>query len=105
MFSPQATAIKRGDTGYGEGNQEVYNQGKQAMKEGMDRMMKELRSIAKPDKNGVRCTTFGELFRHYENISTNLVKYLINARKQKLIDFDGEYLRQRRDDHVVIRLL
>lgn len=103
--SPRATGIKRGDDGYGQGNQEVYNRGKQAMQEGVDRMMQELRAIAKPNGNGVLCTTFGELFEHYANISTNLVQYLLKARKQKIIDFEGEYLRQGRDDHVVIRLL
>ena len=83
----------------------MYEKGKQAMQDGVERMMVEIRSIAKRDSKGVLSTTFGELFQHYANISTNLVKYLLKARKQKLIDFEGEYLRQTRDDHVVIRVL
>ncbi|KAL8612835.1 hypothetical protein ACOMHN_038090 [Nucella lapillus] len=47
--------------------------------------------------------TFGQLFETYTNISNKLVGMLMRARKQHLLDFEGEMLFQRRDDHVVIR--
>ncbi|XP_068616654.1 actin-binding Rho-activating protein-like [Brachionichthys hirsutus] len=48
---------------------------------------------------------FGKLFEHYVTISNKLVGILLRARKQRLIDFDGEMLWQGQDDHVVISLL
>ncbi|KAI1307939.1 Actin-binding Rho-activating protein [Halotydeus destructor] len=47
---------------------------------------------------------FGELFRIYAAISDKVVGVLLRARKQKLLDFEGEMLFQRRDDHVIITL-
>lgn len=38
-------------------------------------------------------------------ISDKLVGMLLRARKHKLVDFEGEVLFQRRDDHVPIILL
>ncbi|KAK7493471.1 hypothetical protein BaRGS_00015371 [Batillaria attramentaria] len=49
--------------------------------------------------------TFGQLFDAYTKISNKLVGMLMRARKQKLVEFEGEMLFQRRDDHVVIRCL
>jgi hypothetical protein len=49
--------------------------------------------------------TFGELFNIYTYISDKLVGMLLRCRKNKMIDFEGEMLFQRRDDHVVISLL
>ena len=48
---------------------------------------------------------FRELFQAYTRISNKLVGVLMRARKQNLIEFEGEMLFQRRDDHVQIRLI
>ncbi|KAL3106684.1 hypothetical protein niasHT_019812 [Heterodera trifolii] len=48
---------------------------------------------------------FGPLFYMYSRISETLVGMLIRARKYGLIDFEGEMLYQRQDDHKKIRLL
>uniref|UniRef100_A0A8C5DIV3 Si:dkey-29b11.3 n=1 Tax=Gouania willdenowi TaxID=441366 RepID=A0A8C5DIV3_GOUWI len=48
---------------------------------------------------------FGKLFDHYVAISNKLVGILLRARKQKLVDFEGEMLWQGKDDHSVITLL
>ncbi|KAM4735093.1 actin-binding Rho-activating protein [Anableps anableps] len=48
---------------------------------------------------------FGKLFEHYVTISNTLVGILLRARKQGLVDFEGEMLWQGKDDHVVITLL
>ncbi|XP_041844867.1 actin-binding Rho-activating protein-like [Melanotaenia boesemani] len=48
---------------------------------------------------------FGKLFEHYVTISNKLVGILIRARKQRLVDFEGEMLWQGKDDHVVITLV
>ncbi|CAI2320786.1 unnamed protein product [Caenorhabditis sp. 36 PRJEB53466] len=49
--------------------------------------------------------TFGRLFGIYVNISDKVVGTLLRARKHKMVDFEGEMLFQRRDDHVIITLL
>jgi hypothetical protein len=49
--------------------------------------------------------SFGELFSIYTVISNKLVGVLLRARKHKLLDFEGECLFQRRDDHVPVILL
>ncbi|XP_044215217.1 actin-binding Rho-activating protein-like [Thunnus albacares] len=48
---------------------------------------------------------FGKLFEHYVTISNKLVGILLRARKQRLVDFEGEMLWQGKDDHVLITLL
>ena len=48
---------------------------------------------------------FGDLFETYTRISNKLVGMLMRARKQGLLDFEGEMLFQRRDDDVIVRLL
>lgn len=48
---------------------------------------------------------FGKLFEHYVTISNKLVGILLRARKQRLVDFEGEMLWQGKDDHVIITLL
>ncbi|XP_077432733.1 actin-binding Rho-activating protein [Vanacampus margaritifer] len=48
---------------------------------------------------------FSKLFEHYVTISNKLVGILLRARKQKLVDFEGEMLWQGKDDQVVITLL
>jgi len=49
--------------------------------------------------------SFGDLFSIYTTISSKLVGILLRTRKQKLVDFEGEVLFQRRDDDVPIILL
>lgn len=65
------------------------------------------------DRNGdesgcsrqVVTVNFGKLFEHYVTISNKLVGILLRARKQRLVEFQGEMLWQGQDDHVVITLL
>ncbi|KAM7420353.1 hypothetical protein PAMA_014865 [Pampus argenteus] len=65
------------------------------------------------DKDGAGSSTngkvitveFGKLFEHYVTISNKLVGILLRARKQRLVDFEGEMLWQGKDDHVLITLL
>ncbi|KAL1512437.1 hypothetical protein ABEB36_002028 [Hypothenemus hampei] len=49
--------------------------------------------------------SFGNLFSIYTGISDKVVGMLIRARKHQLVDFEGECLFQRRDDHVPIFML
>jgi len=49
--------------------------------------------------------SFGDLFTIYTAISDKLVGMLLRARKHKLVEFEGECLFQRRDDHVPVFLL
>ena len=55
--------------------------------------------------DGTVTVTFGRLFERYTRISNKVVGMLLRARKQNLVDFEGEMLFQRRDDNVVITLL
>ena len=55
--------------------------------------------------DGIVAVTFGRLFERYTRISNKVVGMLLRARKQTLVDFEGEMLFQRRDDNVVITLL
>ncbi|TSQ69483.1 Actin-binding Rho-activating protein [Bagarius yarrelli] len=48
---------------------------------------------------------FGTLFEHYVSISNKLVGILLRARKQRLVQFEGEMLWQGKDDQVLIVLL
>ncbi|XP_067006542.2 actin-binding Rho-activating protein [Anabrus simplex] len=48
---------------------------------------------------------FGELFSIYTYISNKVVGLLLRGRKQKLLDFEGETLFQKRDDDVPIILV
>ena len=66
------------------------------------RMIHEL-GTQQPD--GFGAVTFGVLFEAYTTISDKLVGMLLRARRQKLVEFEGEMLFQGRDDDVLIRLL
>lgn len=55
--------------------------------------------------DGKVAVEFGKLFERYVTISNKLVGVLLRARKQGLVDFEGEMLWQGKDDHVVITLL
>ncbi|XP_053349774.1 actin-binding Rho-activating protein-like [Clarias gariepinus] len=48
---------------------------------------------------------FGLLFEYYVPISNKLVGILLRARKQGLVQFEGEMLWQGKDDQVLITLL
>uniref|UniRef100_A0A672H8H3 Si:dkey-29b11.3 n=1 Tax=Salarias fasciatus TaxID=181472 RepID=A0A672H8H3_SALFA len=73
-----------------------------------------IRSIGEPRDKTVTASgndgeamsvTFGKLFEHYVTISNKLVGILLRARKQGLVEFEGEMLWQGKDDHVVITLV
>lgn len=68
-------------------------------------LMCNIKLIGSIDRNGHYSVRFGKLFNHYVKISNKLVGILMRARKQGLLDFEGEMLWQRRDDNVVITLL
>jgi len=59
----------------------------------------------KPIENGLAEIQFGELFRLYQVISNKVVGVLIRARKHGYVEFEGEMLYQKRDDHVIIKLI
>ncbi|KAM9852571.1 actin-binding Rho-activating protein [Aulostomus maculatus] len=108
---PSAAVPQRGQDNYGRPLQSSMTEqrGKDAHSH-ISREVQELcdviRDIGKGDKEG-RSTTveFGKLFDHYVTISNKLVGILLRARKQKLVDFEGEMLWQGKDDGVVITLL
>jgi hypothetical protein len=56
-------------------------------------------------EDGTYYVTFRTLFDLYENISENVVRDLLRARKLKLVTFEGEMLFQGRDDKTLIQLL
>ena len=58
-----------------------------------------------PDGRVRYSVPFGKLFDMYAKISNKLVGILMRARKQGLVDFEGEMLWQRRDDHVMISMV
>ena len=66
------------------------------------RMINEL-GVQQP--GGFVAVKFGVLFEAYVRISNKLVGMLLRARKQNLVEFEGEMLFQRRDDDVLIRLV
>ncbi|XP_052221912.1 actin-binding Rho-activating protein-like [Dreissena polymorpha] len=64
-----------------------------------------IRDIGEPQADGTYRITFGKLFLAYERINDYLVGLLVRARRHGLVDFIGEMLYQRQDDHVIITLL
>lgn len=60
--------------------------------------------LGRKNVDGSFCISFGQLFEAYTTISNKLVGMLMRARKQKLLNFTGEMLFQRRDDDVIITL-
>ncbi|CAG7824846.1 unnamed protein product [Allacma fusca] len=58
--------------------------------------------LTQPDNSTI--IEFKELFNLYTVISNKVVGLLLRARKHGLVDFPGEMLFQRRDDHVIIKL-
>ncbi|XP_031550019.1 actin-binding Rho-activating protein-like [Actinia tenebrosa] len=68
-------------------------------------LCKIIKQLGKEQPNGTVIITFGKLFDRYTTISNKLVGMLMRARKQELVDFEGEMLWQRRDEDKIITLL
>ena len=64
-----------------------------------------IKSIGQRNPDGTHSVLFGPLFEFYTKVSNKMVGMLLRARKQGLVEFEGEMLFQRRDDHVVITLI
>ena len=63
-----------------------------------------IEKIGQWQPDGTVTVTFGRLFNRYTTISNKVVGMLMRARKQELLDFEGEMLWQRRDDDKIITL-
>jgi len=57
------------------------------------------------NRDGTTTISFGKLFGIYVYISDKVVGMLLRARKHGILDFQGEMLYQRQDEHVQITLL
>lgn len=64
-----------------------------------------IKSCGFVNEEGEHVITFGQIFRAYERINDKVVGLLVRARRHGLVDFPGEMLYQRQDDHVIIKLL
>lgn len=64
-----------------------------------------IRELGHRREDGRREVEFSTLFDHYVSISNKLVGVLLRARKQGLVQFEGEMLWQGKDDRVLISLL
>ncbi|KAM9310039.1 actin-binding Rho-activating protein [Pholidichthys leucotaenia] len=112
---PSVAVPQRGRDDYGrpvEGSM-TERRGKDAhthISEEVQELCHVIRSIGEPrdtcgDGEKVITVEFGKLFERYVTISNKLVGILLRARKQGLVDFEGEMLWQGKDNHVVIYLL
>ncbi|KAI4811098.1 hypothetical protein KUCAC02_014019 [Chaenocephalus aceratus] len=115
---PSVAAPQRGQDDYGKPLQGSMTEqrGKDAhthISREVEELCEVIRNIGEPgDKDGdggddgkVVTVDFRKLFEHYVTISNKLVGVLLRARKQRLVDFEGEMLWQGKDDHAVITLL
>lgn len=116
---PSVAVPKRGQDNYGRPLQGSMTEqrGKDAhthVSREVQELCEVIRSIGEPgdkDEDGsgssgkVAIVKFGKLFEHYVTISNKLVGILLRARKQRLVDFEGEMLWQGQSDHVIITLL
>lgn len=59
--------------------------------------------LERPD--GTYIVGFGFMFEFYTKVSNKLVGMLLRARRQGLVEFEGEMLFQGRDDNVIIKLV
>ncbi|KAK2152237.1 hypothetical protein LSH36_334g01039 [Paralvinella palmiformis] len=106
---PSYVQLKHDDT-YGrppEGSKTEYR-GKQAgvhISKEIVELCNVIQELGTEQPNGTYAVTFGFLFETYTRISNKLVGMLMRARKQGLVQFEGEMLFQRRDDDVIIWLL
>ena len=64
-----------------------------------------IRDLGYPTEQGTWLIDFGSLFEAYTKISNKVVGMLMRARRQHLLEFDGEMLYQGRDNDVIITLL
>ncbi|XP_026140919.1 actin-binding Rho-activating protein [Carassius auratus] len=102
--------IQRGQEGYGrplEGSK-TEQRGKDAnshISREVTELCQVIREIGASGDDSRVSVQFGTLFERYVNISNKLVGVLLRARKQGLLNFEGEMLWQGRDDGVLITLL
>ncbi|KXJ28275.1 Actin-binding Rho-activating protein [Exaiptasia diaphana] len=68
-------------------------------------LCKIIERMGNAQSDGTVTIKFGKLFNIYTSISNKLVGMLMRARKQDLVQFEGEMLWQRRDDDKIITLL
>ncbi|XP_056142937.1 actin-binding Rho-activating protein-like [Lampris incognitus] len=114
---PATVVLQKGQEGYGrpwEGSL-TEQRGKDAhvhISREVEELCEVIRNIGETrDKDGngahekVTTVEFGKLFEHYVTISNKVVGILLRARKQGLVNFEGEMLWQGQDDHAVITLL
>ncbi|KAM6968170.1 actin-binding Rho-activating protein [Aplochiton taeniatus] len=111
---PSVVLPQRGEDGYGrppEGSM-TEQRGKDAhqhISREVQELCQAIRDIGQRTigGDGERATTvtFGRLFDHYVSISDKVVGILLRARKQGLVQFEGEMLWQGQDNRVVITLL
>ncbi|CAN9513926.1 unnamed protein product [Ophioblennius macclurei] len=116
---PSATVPQRGQDDYGRPLQGSMTEqrGKDAhqhISREVEELCEVIRNIGEPrdkivtasrNEGKLMSVTFGKLFEHYVTISNKLVGVLLRARKQGLVEFEGEMLWQGKDDHVVITLV
>ncbi|XP_023187094.1 actin-binding Rho-activating protein-like [Xiphophorus maculatus] len=109
-------ALQRGQDDYGRPQQGSLTEkrGKEAhthIGREVQKLCEVIRDIGEHDGDGRDShrkgitVEFGKLFEHYVAISNTLVGILLRARKQGLVDFEGEMLWQGKDNHVIITLL
>ncbi|TRY97525.1 hypothetical protein DNTS_000328 [Danionella cerebrum] len=105
-----APQIQRGQEGYGrplEGSK-TDQRGKAAhwhISKEVTELCQVIKEIGECRDDGRPVVHFGTLFERYVNISDKLVGVLLRARKQGLVQFEGEMLWQGRDDGVLITLM
>ncbi|XP_067304402.1 actin-binding Rho-activating protein-like [Pseudorasbora parva] len=101
--------IQRGQEGYGrplEGSK-TEQRGKDAhshISREVTELCQVIQEIGESKEGGRPAVRFGMLFERYVTISDKLVGVLLRARKQGLVQFEGEMLWQGRDDEVLITL-
>lgn len=71
----------------------------------IDQCGERLFSVEEKPNDPRKVISFGDLFAIYTAISDKVVGILLRARKYNLVDFEGECLFQRQDDHVPIILM
>ncbi|XP_054898101.1 actin-binding Rho-activating protein-like [Poeciliopsis prolifica] len=101
--------LQRGQDDYGRPQQGSLTEkrGKEAhthIGREVQKLCEVIRDIGEHGGKGIT-VEFGKLFEHYVAISNTLVGILLRARKQGLVNFEGEMLWQGKDDHVAITLL
>jgi len=83
---------------------ERWKKGNAYINKEINMMVEIIQAMGERDENGNIFVYFGRLFDRYAKISTNLVGYLIRARRRGMLHFEGEMLWQRQDDDAVITL-